>query len=155
MIISTRIRALRLARGWTQAELAKRSGMAQPNLAAFESGARKPSLFSLELIAEGLDSPAASLLNESPALVLGRFAMDALARALVGGKSRPQAVPEMLWRDLQALFFTKLRVLAPAVRRRRPRISPYAAQKRSKAWLGEALDELTRRLEKYYPEEGT
>ena len=37
------IRRLRLAAGLTQAELAARSGVAQPNIAAYESGQRTPS----------------------------------------------------------------------------------------------------------------
>lgn len=37
------IRALRLAAGLTQAELAARAGTARPNIAAYESGAKTPS----------------------------------------------------------------------------------------------------------------
>ncbi|MFD3511068.1 helix-turn-helix domain-containing protein [Nocardia sp. NPDC058666] len=37
------VRELRLAAGLTQAELAQRSGVAQPNIAAYESGSRRPS----------------------------------------------------------------------------------------------------------------
>ncbi|MFD4443415.1 nucleotidyltransferase domain-containing protein [Nocardia sp. NPDC058519] len=37
------VRGLRLAAGLTQAELAQRSGVAQPNIAAYESGNRRPS----------------------------------------------------------------------------------------------------------------
>lgn len=37
------IRRLRLAAGLTQSELAARSGVAQPNIAAYESGQRTPS----------------------------------------------------------------------------------------------------------------
>ncbi|MFD3744802.1 helix-turn-helix domain-containing protein [Nocardia sp. NPDC058633] len=37
------VRELRLAAGLTQAELAQRSGVAQPNIAAYESGNRRPS----------------------------------------------------------------------------------------------------------------
>jgi predicted nucleotidyltransferase/DNA-binding XRE family transcriptional regulator len=37
------VRALRLAAGLTQTELAARSGVAQPNLAAYETGQRTPS----------------------------------------------------------------------------------------------------------------
>ncbi|MFC9874798.1 helix-turn-helix domain-containing protein [Nocardia salmonicida] len=38
------VRELRLAAGLTQAELAQRSGVAQPNIAAYESGNRRPSV---------------------------------------------------------------------------------------------------------------
>jgi predicted nucleotidyltransferase len=37
------IRAMRLAAGLTQAELAARAGTARPNIAAYESGAKNPS----------------------------------------------------------------------------------------------------------------
>jgi predicted nucleotidyltransferase len=37
------IRAMRLAAGLTQAELAARAGTARPNIAAYESGAKSPS----------------------------------------------------------------------------------------------------------------
>jgi predicted nucleotidyltransferase len=37
------VRELRLAAGLTQQELAVRSGVAQPNIAAYESGSRRPS----------------------------------------------------------------------------------------------------------------
>ena len=37
------VREIRLAAGLTQAELAARSGVAQPNIAAYEAGRRRPS----------------------------------------------------------------------------------------------------------------
>ncbi|MFD4429409.1 helix-turn-helix domain-containing protein [Nocardia sp. NPDC058497] len=37
------VHAIRIAAGLTQAELAQRSGVAQPNIAAYESGSRHPS----------------------------------------------------------------------------------------------------------------
>jgi predicted nucleotidyltransferase/DNA-binding XRE family transcriptional regulator len=37
------VRALRIAAGLSQQELAERSGVAQPNIAAYESGQRRPS----------------------------------------------------------------------------------------------------------------
>ena len=40
MEAASRIRAARLAAGLTQAELAARSGVRQPNIAAYESGSR-------------------------------------------------------------------------------------------------------------------
>ncbi|MGY3566151.1 helix-turn-helix domain-containing protein [Sinomonas sp. RB5] len=42
------IRRLRMAAGLTQAELAARSGVAQPNIAAYESGQRRPSAAMLD-----------------------------------------------------------------------------------------------------------
>ena len=153
MSLSLQIRSLRLAEGLTQAALAARAGIAQPNLAAFESGARRPSLYTLGLLAEGLKVDPARLLQDRPAVVLDRFEMDSVARALVSASSKPDGLPEALWRDLQAHFFRKMKAMAPAQERKRLRISPYAAARRAKAWLGSgALDELTRRFEKIYPE---
>ncbi len=37
------LRTMRLAAGLTQAELAERAGTARPNVAAYESGAKRPS----------------------------------------------------------------------------------------------------------------
>lgn len=42
------VRDMRLAAGLTQAELAERSGVAQPNIAAYEVGARTPSRAMIE-----------------------------------------------------------------------------------------------------------
>ena len=149
MSLSLQIRSLRLAEGLTQADLAARVGIAQPNLAAFESGAKRPSLYTLGLLAEGLMVDPARLLQDRPTTVLDRFQMDTVARALVSASAKPKTLPDALWKDLQALFFSKLKAMAPAQRRARSRISPYAAERRAKAWLGsEALDELTRRFDK-------
>lgn len=45
------VRARRLAAGLSQQELARRSGVAQPNIAAYESGQRTPSPAMLERLA--------------------------------------------------------------------------------------------------------
>jgi transcriptional regulator with XRE-family HTH domain len=153
MSLSEQIRSLRLAGGLTQADLAARSGIAQPNVAAFESGARRPSLYSLGLLAQGLEVDSARLLQDRPAAVLDRFQMDQAAKALVSAGRKPDWLPDALWKDLQALFFSKLKAMAPAQQRKKIRVSPYAAERRAKAWLGyDALEELTRRFEKIYPE---
>ena len=154
MTFSLQMRSLRLAGGLTQAELARRSGIAQPNLAAFENGARRPNLGSLNRLAAALGVEAGRLLQDKAPLSLDRFAMDASARALMSGMPGPAQLPKPLWRDLQAVYFSKLSDLAPKVKRSRPRVSPYAAERRAKAWLGrEAFGELTRRFEKIYPEQ--
>ncbi|HTB23143.1 MAG TPA: helix-turn-helix transcriptional regulator [bacterium] len=153
MSLSLQIRSLRLAQGLTQADLAARTGIAQPNLAAFESGSRRPSLYTLGLLAKGLQVEAARLLQDRPAMVLDRFQMDRVARALVSASSKPDGLSDALWRDLQAVFFSKLKAMAPTRLRTRVRVSPYAAERRARAWLGVgAFDELTRRFEKIYPE---
>jgi predicted nucleotidyltransferase len=58
----TEIRAMRLAAGLTQAELAARAGTARPNIAAYESGAKIPSPEVRErLIAAMRPSPSEAL----------------------------------------------------------------------------------------------
>jgi transcriptional regulator with XRE-family HTH domain len=151
MSLSLQIRSLRLAEGLTQTDLAARVGIAQPNLAAFESGARRPSLYTLGLLAEGLGVDPSRLL-QGPSVVLDRFQMDRVTKALVSASPKPDRLPAPLWKDLQVLFFSKLKAVAPDKRRLRLRISPYAAERRVKAWIGSrALDELIRRFEKIYP----
>jgi transcriptional regulator with XRE-family HTH domain len=154
MNLPLQIRSLRLTASLTQADLASRSGIAQPNLAAFESGARRPNLWSLDRLSMALGVEPGRLLQDKAPLSLDRFALDASARALMAGKPGPAQLPKPLWRDLQAVYFSKLSDLAPKVKRSRPRLSPYAAERRAKAWLGrEAFGELTRRFEKVYPEQ--
>lgn len=50
------ITRLRLLRGMTQAELAKKVGTRQPSIARLENGSRLPSLSFLARIAEALDA---------------------------------------------------------------------------------------------------
>ncbi len=155
MNLPLQIRALRQAGGWTQVQLAQRTGIAQPNLAAFESGTRRPSVGTLGRLSQGLGVDVGRLLRSEPPLVLDRFAMDALARTLMAGGPPPKGLPPKLWQDLQAVYCSKLSALAPQVTRRRPRLSPYAAERRALAQLGSAaFAELTRRFEKAYPQAG-
>lgn len=59
-----KIKAALSSRGWTQAELARRAGMAQPNLARLLSGERtNPNLSTAERVAIALSKPLASLLR--------------------------------------------------------------------------------------------
>jgi transcriptional regulator with XRE-family HTH domain len=44
----------RLALGWTQADLARESGIARSQIAAYESGAHRPGLFNAAAIARAL-----------------------------------------------------------------------------------------------------
>ncbi len=152
MTFSRSIRALRLSKGWTQAHLAKQAGLAQPNLAAFESGARRPNWASVARLAQGLGVSPSELLAGFEPVKLDRFEMDRLAKGLIQGSVKPPFVSEALWRDLLAIFATKLAVLAPNPERPVPRLSPYAAERRVKALLSAAvLDELCTRVDKRYP----
>ncbi len=56
------VRSARIRAGMTQEELARRSGVAQPNIAAYETGARSPSTTMLRrLIAAARPRPSAVL----------------------------------------------------------------------------------------------
>jgi transcriptional regulator with XRE-family HTH domain len=58
----TRIRHLRMQRGYTQRELAERAGITQEYLSAIERGSRVPSLEVFLILAEALDIPPSVLL---------------------------------------------------------------------------------------------
>lgn len=77
------LRAARLARGLTQAELSSRSGVARPNITAYESGRREP-LFhgGVDL----LEAAGAEVVVEGP-----------VTWSWTKGR-RPFAVPSRLWR---------------------------------------------------------
>ena len=61
--IGSRLREARKTRGLTVAELARRAGMKRPNLSRLEHGRHRPSLDTLERLAEVLGIPVASLLG--------------------------------------------------------------------------------------------
>ena len=77
------LRAARLASGLTQVELSERSGVALPNITAYESGRREPLFHSA---VELLDAAGAELVIEMP-----------VAWSWTEGR-RPYAVPSRLWR---------------------------------------------------------
>ena len=57
------IRRLRKQAGLTQADLAKKAGMARPNLTRLEAGRCRPALETLDRIADALDQPVSSLIS--------------------------------------------------------------------------------------------
>jgi DNA-binding XRE family transcriptional regulator len=59
--VSARIRSERTQRGWSQADLAARTGIAKPNVARLESGRHSPSLETLERVADAFGIPVAAL----------------------------------------------------------------------------------------------
>ena len=65
--IGRRIAALRHARGWTQERLAEASTMSAPYLARIETGAREPTLRTLEAIGNALDVPVQRLFDSDDA----------------------------------------------------------------------------------------
>lgn len=66
VVITLRIKELREARGWSQAELARQAGVRQATLSAIENQQTTAIDFMvLERLARALDVPAALLLHES------------------------------------------------------------------------------------------
>lgn len=62
--LGDRIRKLRKARGWTQAEMAERVGIDRSFLADVERGKRNISILNLELIAKGFKVSLAQLFSK-------------------------------------------------------------------------------------------
>ena len=56
-----RVKEMRAQRGWTQEDMAERSGLHRSYLAAIESGSRNPTLDIIVKIANGLHAPVADL----------------------------------------------------------------------------------------------
>lgn len=54
----------RLAKGWTQGQLAAAIGVTQPQITAWESGARRPKMESLKRIADALGVEWTTLIDE-------------------------------------------------------------------------------------------
>ncbi len=64
-VFGSRVRDRRIELGWTQAELAKKLGMHQPDLCDLEKGRHAPTLETVERISAILDVPPSSLLDEN------------------------------------------------------------------------------------------
>lgn len=62
--VAARVRALREERGWSVAELARRCGMAAPNVHRLESGKHVPTTRTLVRVAEGLEVALERLLAQ-------------------------------------------------------------------------------------------
>lgn len=63
--LGARLRALRLAAGLTQAELARRTGIHRPNIARVEAGRHTPSLETLSRLAAAIGVPTTRVLADS------------------------------------------------------------------------------------------
>lgn len=62
-----RVRRLREARGWAQAELARRANLGQAHISLLESGARRnPTADTLQRLAKALGVPIETLLAPEP-----------------------------------------------------------------------------------------
>jgi len=85
MDAAEQVRSARIRAGMTQEELARRSGVAQPNIAAYETGARSPSTTMLRrLIAAARPRPS-SVLQERLAAVLSTVAQHKAGNVRVFG----------------------------------------------------------------------
>jgi transcriptional regulator with XRE-family HTH domain len=62
-LVGTNVRALRLAKGWTQEQFAERSGFSQQYISGLESGRRNPTVVSLFELAQALSVTPADLLR--------------------------------------------------------------------------------------------
>ncbi|MGI4792422.1 MAG: helix-turn-helix domain-containing protein [Janthinobacterium lividum] len=65
--LGARLRDLRTGQGWTQDELARRSGLSKSYLSRIEDGERQPSLASLLSLSQAYSVPLASLFAEPAA----------------------------------------------------------------------------------------
>ena len=63
VLVGSNVRALRLARGWTQEELAERSGFSQHYVSSLETGRRNPTVVTLFEIAQALGTQPDVLLR--------------------------------------------------------------------------------------------
>jgi len=64
-MVGTNVKRLRAARGWTQAERAKRAGVARVSIARLDTSpkSRRPELRTIERLARALGVPVAELLG--------------------------------------------------------------------------------------------
>ena len=136
--IGQNLLAARKKASLTQSALAERCSIAQPNIAAFERGARLPSLGSLRRLAHGLGLPLQEL-TDGPAKAAQwtRFDFENFAQDLARNKPN-RSLGTDSWRDLQTVFHPKLRALYPGFRLK-PRISAAAALVRLKSLHGSAF----------------
>lgn len=66
LVLAARLKALRLARGWSLAQLSLRSKLSRPYLSRLETGSRQPSLAALVSLARTYETPLHSLLEAHP-----------------------------------------------------------------------------------------
>lgn len=64
MVIAANARALRLAKGLTQAQVAQRLGVDRAHVSALEMGQRNPTAVSLWEIAQALEATVSDLVQE-------------------------------------------------------------------------------------------
>ncbi len=118
MNLGWKISQYRNSKGWSQAELAAKAGIAQANLSNIEKGKRDVTVSTLLRVADALEIKAAELLEESSSqspFVLTRTRIESLAKAICHPKEK--AAPEIrewvkVFRDI---FFRSSKVSAKKV----------------------------------------
>ena len=63
-LVGQNVRALRLAKGWTQEQFAERSGFSQQYISGLEAGRRNPTVVSLFELAQPFGVTPADLLQQ-------------------------------------------------------------------------------------------
>lgn len=66
-LVGSNVRAFRARRGWTQEQLAERSGFSQQYISGLEQGRRNPTVVSLFELAQALGVTPIELLQPIPA----------------------------------------------------------------------------------------
>ncbi len=105
----------RNAKGLTQSDLARRSGVSRPNLSAIEQGARDLTLGTLRRIALAMGVSAGTLVDgvgpESvlPKGTFNRYALDRIARLTAGQTLRASASERRIASDLALIMKSKTR----------------------------------------------
>lgn len=87
-LVARNVRRMRLERGYSQGELARRAGLAKQTLSSIEAGEANPTVLTLSAVADGLGVPVAHLLTEYGSPVLVRRAAEAAWAADQYGQSR-------------------------------------------------------------------
>lgn len=142
----------RLCKGLNQAQLAEKTGIFQPHIAAMESGTLRPGVNRLVRLASALGLRLSELLEKSPPVKeMDRFEIDRLCRSLVENNFTDFPLAKENWDDLVVTFFTRLKLIDEKTRRKRPRKSVNASWKRLNAVLGKKyLAHIDRRLTKVH-----
>jgi DNA-binding transcriptional regulator YiaG len=90
--VAIRVTQYRVKHGLSQAELARRLGMRQPNVARLESGEHEPTIATLSLLAQVLKQDFSVDVKPSR-MGLRHHAPDATARTSSQGSARSEAAP--------------------------------------------------------------
>jgi transcriptional regulator with XRE-family HTH domain len=87
-LVARNVRRLRRERGYSQSELARRSGLAKQTLSSIEAGEANPTVLTLTAIADALAVPVAHLLTEYGSPILVRRVEEAAWSPSPGGEFR-------------------------------------------------------------------